>query len=66
MNNEQKLYIVYMPKIAAALRELGFKLIKTTPNFKKPQYDIYWFEDTPEIHKAIPTASKMVKERTIK
>lgn len=66
MNNEQKLYIVYMPKIAAALRELGFKLIKTTPNFKKPQYDIYWFEDTPEIRKAIPIASEIVKERTVK
>ncbi len=56
-----KLYIIYMPRVAAALRELGFKIIKVSPNIKKPQYDVYWFEDTPALHAAIPTAVEMAK-----
>ena len=42
---ENNLYIIYMPRVAAALRELGFKIVKVSPNQKKPQYDVYWFED---------------------
>ena len=56
-----KLYIIYMPRVAAALRDLGFKLVKTTANKKKPQYDVYWFEDSPELRAAIPKAAKMAK-----
>ena len=51
-----------MPRVAAALRELGFQIIKTTPNFKKPQYDVYWFEDTPALHNAIPIAVQKAKK----
>ena len=58
---ENKLYIIYMPRVAAALRDLGFKLIKTTANTKKPQYDVYCFEDTPELRAAIPLAVKRAK-----
>ena len=60
--NEIKLYIIYMPRIAAALRELGFKIIKVTPNNRKPQYDVYWFEDTPEFRAAIPIATEKAKK----
>jgi len=56
-----KLYIIYMPRVAAALRDLGFKLVKTTANKKKPQYDVYWFEDSPELRAAIPKAARMAK-----
>ena len=59
MNN--KLYIIYMPRVAAALRDLGFKLIKVTANTKKPQYDVYWFEDTTELRAAIPQAVERAK-----
>jgi len=59
---EDKLYIIYMPRVAAALRDLGFKLIKTTANIKKPQYDVYWFEDTPELRAAIPQAATIAKK----
>ena len=59
----EKLYIIYMPRVAAALRDLGFKLIKTTANIKKPQYDVYWFEDTKELRAAIPKAVKIAKNR---
>ena len=57
-----KLYIIYMPRVAAALRDLGFKLIKTTANIKKPQYDVYWFEDTPELRAAVPQAAAIAKK----
>ena len=50
-----------MPRIAAALRDMGFKLIKTTANIKKPQYDVYWFEDTPQLRAAIPAAAKIAR-----
>ena len=59
---ENNLYIIYMPRIAAALREMGFKIIKTTPNIKKPQYDVYWFEDTSELRAAIPEAKERARQ----
>lgn len=59
---ENKLYIIYMPRIAAALREMGFKIIKVSPNIKKPQYDVYWFEDTSELRKSIPIAKEMARK----
>ena len=58
---ENKLYIIYMPRLAAALREMGFKIIKVSPNIKKPQYDVYWFEDTEELRRAIPAAKEKAK-----
>ena len=58
---KNNLYIVYMPRLAAALRDLGFKIIKVSANIKKPQFDVYWFEDTPELRKAIPLAKHIAK-----
>lgn len=49
---EIKTYTVYMPRIAAALRIKGFKIIKVIPNEKKPQYDAFVFLDTPDFRKA--------------
>ena len=59
MNN--KLYIIYMPRVAAALRDMGFPIVKTTANNRKPQYDVYWFLDTPDFRKSIPLAVKQAK-----
>jgi hypothetical protein len=59
---ENNLYIIYMPRVAAALRELGFQIIKITPNKRKPQYDVYWFEDTPAFRAAISTAVEKAKK----
>lgn len=58
----QKLYSIYMPKLAAELRSMGFKLIKITPNYKKPQFDIFWFEDTEQLQRAIPIAVQRIKD----
>jgi len=59
---ENKLYIIYMPRVAAALRDMGFPIIKITANNRKPQYDVYWFEDTKEFRNAIPLAVKQSKK----
>ena len=50
-----------MPRIAAALKDLGFPILKVSANIKKPQYDVYWFEDTPQFRSAIPLAKKIAK-----
>ena len=57
--SERKLYIIYMPRIAAALRDMGFKIIKVSANIKKPQFDVYWFEDT--LRNAIPAAKRVAR-----
>ena len=62
MYNQYELYIIYMPRVAAALRDMGFKLVKVTANNKKPQYDVYWFENTPELRAAIPIAAQSTKK----
>lgn len=46
-------YIVYMPYVAAALRNKGFKLLRVEANPKKPQYDCYVFECSQELLNAI-------------
>lgn len=45
--------VIYMPWIAAALREQGFKLLRTGVNPRKPQFDTYVFEETPELLEAL-------------
>ena len=45
--------VIYMPWIAAQLREQGFKLLKTGVNPHNPQFDTYIFEETPELLEAL-------------
>lgn len=59
---ENKLYIIYMPRVAAALREMGFNIVKVSVNIKKPQYDVYWFEDTAALRAALPVAVRRAKQ----
>lgn len=44
---------VFTRKLAVYLREQGFKIVRTEVNYKKPQFDIYVFEDTPDLELAI-------------
>lgn len=53
-----KTFTVYMPYFAAELRKKGFKIIKVVPNEKKPQFDAYIFEDTPELQRAFSALQK--------
>lgn len=58
---DYELYIIYMPRIAAALRDMGFSIIKIAANPKKPQFDAYWFKNTPELQAAIPIAKRIAR-----
>lgn len=50
--------IIYMPWIAAKLREQGFELLRTGVNPHKPQFDTYIFEETPELLEALTRITK--------
>ena len=44
---------VFTKKLAIKLREEGFQILRTEINSKKPQFDIYCFEDTPALRAAV-------------
>lgn len=44
---------IYTKKLALELRRRGFSIIRTEPNYKKPQFDVYIFRDTPAFEKAM-------------
>lgn len=52
MNN---LYPIFMNTLAYKLERMGFRILKIAPNKKKPQFNVYFFEDTLELHDAIHT-----------
>lgn len=39
---------IYTRWVAYELRRLGFKIISAGPNPRRPQFDCYDFEETPE------------------
>lgn len=49
---------VFTKKLAIKLREQGFKIVRTEVNSKKPQFDIYCFEDSKELRDAVNKLSK--------
>ena len=48
-----KEYIIYTRWLALALREQGFKIIRTEINKYHPQFDTYVFKDSEELQDAI-------------
>lgn len=49
---------VFSMKLARELGMRGFKFIGTEPNRKIPWYNVYLFEDTPSLRKAITEINK--------
>lgn len=47
------LYPIFMNTIAFKLERMGFKVIRIAPNKKKPQFNVYFFEDTIALHEAL-------------
>ena len=47
------LYPIFMRRVAFRLEMRGFKVIKISPNKKNPQFNVYYFEDTKELHDAL-------------
>ena len=50
VSNEKK---IFNRRIALELRRKGFKIIKTEPNFYKPEFDVYIFEDSDDLQSAL-------------
>lgn len=50
---EMKTKAIRSRKIAFQLRKMGFSIIGTSPNRFKPEFDVYIFENTPELQKAL-------------
>lgn len=48
----------FSAELAGYLRKKGFKIISTTVNLKKPQYDVFLFEDTKELREAFDAYCK--------
>ena len=46
-------FTIYSKRLALALREKGFKLIRTGVNQNFPQYNTYIFENSDELQQAI-------------
>ena len=50
---ETNVYRIYTKSIAYKLRKMGLKFIGTDINKNFPQFLVYLFEDTPELHNAL-------------
>lgn len=60
MTNE---FTIYTKWLALALREQGFRLIRTGINQNFPQYITYIFEDSPDLQFAIRALSEKRKSK---
>lgn len=49
---------VFTKRLAIKLRERGFQIVATVVNSKKPEFDIYCFEDTAELREAVADLTK--------
>lgn len=49
-SNEKK---IFNRRLALALRERGFNIIRTEPNFYKPEFDVYIFDDSANLQLAL-------------
>ena len=50
ITNEKK---IFNRRLALALRERGFDIIRTEPNFYKPEFNVYIFKDSDELQSAL-------------
>lgn len=53
------LFPIFSRRIAYTLERMGFKLIKMRPNWHQPKLQVYYFEDTVELHNA---AQKLINK----
>lgn len=44
---------IYTRKLALALRNKGFQIVCVEPNWDKPTFDVYCFENTAELQQAV-------------
>lgn len=56
-------YRVYTRWLAYELRKAGFEIINTEVNEYHPQFDVYIFKDTEQLHQAIVKITASRKEQ---
>lgn len=56
--DNMKTFKIFTMKLARELGLRGFKCVATEPNRKAPWFNVYLFEDTDELHKAITEINK--------
>lgn len=49
-SNEKK---IFNRRLALELRNRGFEIVRTEPNFYKPEFDVYIFKDSAELKSAL-------------
>ena len=49
----KKIKKIYTRRLAVELRRRGFNILATEPNPNKPEFDVYLFEDTSELQRAL-------------
>ena len=49
-SNEKK---IFNRRLALELRKRGFEIVKTEPNFYKPEFNVYIFNDSVELQSAL-------------
>lgn len=62
MTKETNTAIVYSKAVAYELRLLGFKILNVGVNPEYPQYDCYYFEDSPKFQEALNTIAQRRRE----
>lgn len=50
--------VIYSKRVAYELRKRGFHILRTEVNLYKPQFDIWIFEETPELLIALTELSR--------
>lgn len=58
MTNTKKVFKCFSSLAAGYLRRQGFKILGTETNKIKPQYDVFLFEDSPELRDAFDNYQK--------
>lgn len=61
-NYDETVYVCFSKLRAIKLREKGFEIIRTAVNRRFPQYDVYYFQNSPEIQKAVEELKKESEE----
>lgn len=53
-----KYFKCFSARLASYLKKQGFYIIAREPNLKKPQYDVFLFEDSAELRAAVDVYCK--------
>lgn len=57
-NTNQRVKKVFSRRLAVFLREHGCKIVGTEVNFKRPEFDVWLFEDDKRLHEAFALYSR--------